>query len=194
MLSYSCPPPPAAREGRRAARVAVEALQQAGLLQPVPQHADRPGEAGPLLLLWVMPQEDARWRRQVVKEKKTAAVVFSSRLCERNLPECDDNWDSMTAKLLVEIYFMFFSAKEPVESVFISSKKEKEILPSGSSDSFSWTHFICRNLSPSSGLQYKEKCKYLTSIDNNFFVCHFQGGPVLFFSCKPVSSSFWFRL
>lgn len=45
------PPPPAAREGRRAARVAVEALQQAGLLQPVPQHADRPGEAGPLLLL-----------------------------------------------------------------------------------------------------------------------------------------------
>lgn len=42
---------PAAREGRRAARVAAEALQQAGLLQPVSQHADRPGEAGPLLLL-----------------------------------------------------------------------------------------------------------------------------------------------
>lgn len=51
LLCFCPPPQPAAREGRRAARVAVEALQQAGLLQPVPQHADRPGEAGPLLLL-----------------------------------------------------------------------------------------------------------------------------------------------
>lgn len=42
---------PAAREGRRAARVAAEALQQAGVLQLVPQHADWLGEARPLLLL-----------------------------------------------------------------------------------------------------------------------------------------------
>lgn len=41
----------AERERRRAARVETEALQQAGLLQPVPQHADRTGEAGTLLLM-----------------------------------------------------------------------------------------------------------------------------------------------
>jgi len=41
----------AERQRRRATRVEAEALQQAGLLQPVPQHAHRPREAGPLLLL-----------------------------------------------------------------------------------------------------------------------------------------------
>lgn len=43
----------AERERWRAARVEAEALQQAGLLQPVSQHADRTGEAGTLLLMWV---------------------------------------------------------------------------------------------------------------------------------------------
>lgn len=42
---------PAEREGRRAARVEAEALQQAGLLQPVSQHADRTREAGTVLLV-----------------------------------------------------------------------------------------------------------------------------------------------
>lgn len=128
-----------------------------------------------------MPQEDARWRRQVVKEKEAAAVLLVlPRLCERNLTRSVTiTASALSAKLPVERYSMCLSGKEPGESVFISLKKK--FFTAGrmiNSTVHTLSAATCR---PLVGCNVNENVNNCPRWIKNLFVCHFRGGPGFFF-------------